>query len=164
MRIANGVVLLEMDHSIGIKNSYRWHPYVHWDVLVLMAVWVLFFTMEYKWLSLYAGLRSCESPHISKTRKKGNVEMPVYFLSDTPRDALICSPRSQNVRQVSETARATQWACAAASTIRCDIDVPRAILTSTLVSISLQNNTWNNTQTASPLGVSCFVIATNTAA
>jgi hypothetical protein len=42
--------------------------------------------------------------------------MPVDFLSGTPLEALICNPRSQNGGE-SQTARATQWACAAASTV-----------------------------------------------
>jgi hypothetical protein len=42
------------------------------------------------------GLRSCESPHVSKTRKTGNVKMPVDSLSDAPWEALICSLRGQN--------------------------------------------------------------------
>jgi hypothetical protein len=47
------------------------------------------------------GLRSRQYPRISKTRKTENVYVPVGFLSDAPREALICSPQSQN----GETAR-----------------------------------------------------------
>jgi hypothetical protein len=42
-----GVVLLEMDYTIGLKHSYRGHHYILQNVLVLKAVQVTFYTIEH---------------------------------------------------------------------------------------------------------------------
>jgi predicted RNA methylase len=41
-----GVVLLELDYTIRIKHSYKWHQYVLQNVLILKAVQVTFYMME----------------------------------------------------------------------------------------------------------------------
>jgi hypothetical protein len=46
--------------------------------------------------------------------------MPVYFPSDAPWDAETCNPEVKMVGRISETALATQWACAAASAVAAD--------------------------------------------
>jgi hypothetical protein len=42
-----GVVLLEMDYTIGIKHSYRWQHFILQNVLILKAVKTTFYTMEH---------------------------------------------------------------------------------------------------------------------
>jgi hypothetical protein len=42
-----GVVLLELDYSVGIKQSDIWHHYSVQNVLILKTILVPFYTVEY---------------------------------------------------------------------------------------------------------------------
>jgi hypothetical protein len=50
-----GVVLPEMDYTIGIKNSYRGQHYILQNVLILKAVQMTFYTMEHSSSSPFMG-------------------------------------------------------------------------------------------------------------
>jgi len=42
-----GVVLLEMDYTIGIKRSYKWQHCILQNVLIMKAVKTTFYTIEH---------------------------------------------------------------------------------------------------------------------
>jgi hypothetical protein len=66
------------------------------------------------------GLRSCESLRVSKTPKTGKITCPWIFCVMRHKGPKFVLPGVKMVGRATETARITQWACAASSTVAAD--------------------------------------------